>query len=117
MKKTKIIKEIVGERLKEHGFAFLKTEGVYWKFVREAHGFKRYYDPETDVVKQYVTIQENRFAKGLTVRFSTDLRNGYINGDVTSIKWRLSQVYCEVEDKSKVYCVKWTFKKNGAGCK
>lgn len=59
----KIIKEIVGGRLKEHGFAFLKTDGVCWEFVREAHGFKRYYDPETDVVKQYVTIQEHRIER------------------------------------------------------
>ena len=79
MKKTKIIKEIVGERLKEHGFSFQEMDGVCWEFVREAHGFKRYYDPETDVVKQYVTIQEHRFAKDLTVRFHTDASN-QLNG-------------------------------------
>lgn len=75
MNKTKIIKEIVGERLKEHGFSFLETDGICWTFVREAHGFKRYYDPETDIVKQRVTIQEHRFAKDLTVRFSTNATN------------------------------------------
>lgn len=72
MKKTQIIKEIVGGRLKEYGFSFLKSDGVCWTFVREAHGFKRYYDPETDVVKQYVTIQEHRFSKSLIARFYTD---------------------------------------------
>lgn len=72
MNKTKIIKEIVGESLKEYGFSFLKTDGPCRIFVREAHGFKRYYDPETDVVKQYISIQEHRFCKSLIARFYTD---------------------------------------------
>lgn len=72
MNKTKIIKEIVGEPLKEYGFSFLKTDGPCRIFVREAHGFKRYYDPETDVVKQYISIQEHRFCKSLIARFYTD---------------------------------------------
>lgn len=76
MEKTQVIKDIVGEKLKDYGFRYLKTDGSCWTFVREAHGYKRYYDPETDVVKQYVNIQESCYGKDLTVRFETDAVNG-----------------------------------------
>ena len=73
MNKTQIIKNTVGEKLKDYGFRYLKTDGPCRIFVREAHGYKRYYDPGTDIVKQYINIQEHRFGKMLTVRFSTDV--------------------------------------------
>lgn len=72
MKKTQIIKQIVGERLKEYGFTYLKTDGPCRIFVREVQGIKRYYDPENQVVKQYINIQESKFSKSLIVRFHTD---------------------------------------------
>lgn len=73
MQKTKIIKEIVGERLKEYGFNYLKTDGPCRIFMRELQGIKRYYDPENQTVKQYINIQESGFGKDLTVRFRTDV--------------------------------------------
>lgn len=45
MNKTQIIKKTVGEKLKAYGFRYLKTDGTCRIFVREAHGYKRYYDP------------------------------------------------------------------------
>lgn len=72
MKKTQLIKQIVGEKLKEYGFTYLKTDGPCRIFVREVQGIKRYYDPENQVVKQYVTIQESSFSQSLVVRFHTD---------------------------------------------
>lgn len=72
MKKTQIIREIVGENLKDYGFRFFKTEGSCRIFIREVQGIKRYYDPEKQVVKQYVSIQESNFSKALIARFYTD---------------------------------------------
>ncbi len=86
MKKTQIIKNTVGEKLKDYGFCYLKTEGSCRIFMREAHGYKRYYDPETDVVKQYVNIQESDYGMGLTVRFETDAVNGVSGDDVEFLK-------------------------------
>ena len=72
MNTTQIIKKIVGEKLKDYGFSFFKSDGPCRIFIREVHGFKRYYDPETDVVKQYISIQTG-FFKSLTARFYTDV--------------------------------------------
>ena len=54
--------------------------------MREAHGYKRYYDPETDVVKQYVNIQESSYGMGLTVRFETEAVNGVSGDDAEFLK-------------------------------
>lgn len=54
--------------------------------MREAKGIKRYYDPETDVVKQYVIIQENRFGKMLTVRFRTNVANELVGTELEALK-------------------------------
>ena len=54
--------------------------------MREAHGYKRYYDPETDVVKQYISIQESSYGMGLTVRFKTDAVNGVSGLDAKFLK-------------------------------
>ena len=86
MKKTQIIKNTVGEKLKGYGFRYLKTEGPCRIFMREAYGYKRYYDPETDVVKQYISIQESSYGMGLTVRFKTDAVNGVSGLDVKFLK-------------------------------
>ena len=86
MKKTQIIKNTVGEKLKDYGFRYLKTEGPCRIFMREAHGYKRYYDPETDVVKQYISIQESSYGMGLTVRFKTDAVNGVSGLDAKFLK-------------------------------
>lgn len=72
MKKTQIIKEIVGRKLEPFGFRYYKTEGPLRIFIREVHGRQRFYDPENDVVKQYISIQESNFAKELTVWLYTD---------------------------------------------
>ncbi len=75
MKKTQIIKEVVGKKLDPYGFRYLKTDGPCRIFIREAKGVGRVYDPDNDVAKQYVNIQESRFDKELIVRFETDVIN------------------------------------------
>ena len=86
MKKTQIIKNTVGEKLKDYGFCYLKTEGPCRIFMREAYGYKRYYDPEIGVVKQYVNIQESSYGMGLTARFETDAVNGVSGDDAEFLK-------------------------------
>lgn len=88
MNKTQIIKNTVGEKLKDYGFRYLKTDGPCRIFVREAHGYKRYYDPETDVVTQYVNIQESDYGMGVTARFETDAVNGVSGLDAEFLKER-----------------------------
>lgn len=61
MNKTQIIKSIIGKRLEPYGFKYLKSDGISRVFLREVTGVKRYYDPENDVVKQYIDIQESRY--------------------------------------------------------
>lgn len=73
MKKTQIIKEIIGRQLEPFGFRYQRTDGPCRIFMREVKGVQRFYDPENDVVRQYINIQENRFSKDVTVRFSTDV--------------------------------------------
>ena len=73
MNKTQIIKKIVGEKLKDYGFSFLKTSGPCRIFIRKVQGAKRYYDPENQVVEQYITIQESCYSQELTARFRTDV--------------------------------------------
>lgn len=52
--------------------SFVDEKNTTYIFVREVQGIKRYYDPENQVVKQYVTIQESSFSQSLVVRFHTD---------------------------------------------
>ncbi|MDE7434818.1 MAG: hypothetical protein K2N01_03195 [Lachnospiraceae bacterium] len=75
MKKTQIIKEIVGKRIEPYGFKYLKTDGPCRIFMREEHGIQRYYDPDDQTVRQYINIQESRYDTILTVRFETDAIN------------------------------------------
>ncbi len=86
MNKTQIIKKVVGEKLKGYGFQYLKTDGPLRIFIREVNGFKRYYDPETDIVKQYINIQGSNFYKGLTVRFNTDVYGYEMVQELTELK-------------------------------
>lgn len=72
MKKTQIIKEIVGKKLEPYGFKYLKTDGPCRIFMREEHGIQRYYDPDDQIVRQYINIQESQYDTILTVRFKTD---------------------------------------------
>ncbi len=51
----------------------MKSENLEWTFTREVEGFKRYYDPDEQVVKQYLEILESRYEKTLTVRIYTDV--------------------------------------------
>lgn len=73
MRKTQIIKEIIGRQLESFGFQYQKTDGQCRIFMREVQGIPRFYDPDNDVVKQYINIQESRFSREVTVRFSTDV--------------------------------------------
>lgn len=86
MNKTRIIKEIIGEKLIPFGFKYLNTDGICWTFIREVKGIKRCYDPEIDVVKQYIIIQENRFGKMLTVRFRTNVVNELVETELEALK-------------------------------
>ncbi len=85
MKKSKIIKEIVGTRLKEYGFEFERTESAGVCFMREIEGFTRFYDPSDHKVRQHVMIQESRFAKEIVIRFSTDVYGKEVFHD---LDWR-----------------------------
>ena len=89
MKKTQIIKEVVGKKLEPYGFRYLKTDGPCRIFIREVKGVGRVYDPDNDVAKQYVNIQESRFDKELIVRFETDVINP-LNGQPLEILSELS---------------------------
>ena len=86
MKKAQMIKEIIGKKLGPFGFKYLKTDGICWTFVREVKGIKRYYDPEIDVAKQYIIIQENRFGKMVTVRFRTDVANALVGSELEVLR-------------------------------
>lgn len=86
MKKTQIIKKIVGEKLKEYGFQYLKTDGPLRIFIREAHGYKRYYDPELDVVKQYVIIQEFSSGGSVTFHLETDVTSSILGEEVELLR-------------------------------
>lgn len=72
MKKTQIIKEIVGKKIEPYGFKYFKTDGPCRIFMREEHGIPRYYDPDDQTVRQYINIQESQYDTILTVRFETD---------------------------------------------
>ena len=89
MKKTQIIKEVVGKKLEPYGFKYLKTDGSCCIVIREVKGAGRAYDPDKDVAKQYVNIQESRFDKELTVRFETDVINS-LNGHPLEVLRNLS---------------------------
>ena len=86
LNKTQIIKGIIGEKLIPFGFRYLKTDGICWTFIREVKGIKRYYDPEIDIVEQYIIVQENRFGKMLTVRFRTNVANELVGTELEVLK-------------------------------
>ena len=86
MNKTQIIKKIVGEKLKEYGFRYLKTDGPLRMFIREVHGAKRYYDPEIDVVKQYVVIQEFSSGGRVTFHLETDVTSSIFGEEVEILR-------------------------------
>lgn len=83
MQKTKIIREIIGTRIEPYGFKYLKTDGPCRIFVREVTGVKRYYDPDIQMVRQYINIQESRFSKRLIARLSTE---------INPVEWQLEQI-------------------------
>lgn len=66
---------MVGKKLEPYGFKYLKTDEPCRIFIREVKGVGRVYDPDNDVAKQYINIQESRFDKELIVRFETDVIN------------------------------------------
>lgn len=99
MKKTKIIREIIGTRIEPYGFTYLKTDGPSRIFVREVTGIKRYYDPDNQVVKQYINIQESQFYKGLVVRLSTDAVGGGGETDLEQIKMYSKTGWLEYVDE------------------
>lgn len=86
MNKTKLIKQIVGEKLKDYGFRFLKTDAQCRIFVREVHGFKRNYDPDVDMVKQYILIQQHRFGNLMAVHFETDASNRLVGTELAVLR-------------------------------
>lgn len=86
IKKTQVIKQIIGEKLKDYGFAYQKTEGSCRIFIREVQGIKRYYDPENEEVRQYVSIQESSFSRSLPVRLHTDAFGYGIDEELEELK-------------------------------
>lgn len=86
MNRTQIIKKVVGEKLKDYGFRFLKTDDQCRIFVREAHGFKRNYDPDVDMVKQYILIQQHRFGNLVAVHFKTDASNRLVGEELAVLR-------------------------------
>lgn len=86
MKKTQIIKEIVGKSLEPYGFKYLKTDGPCRVFLRELAGVKRYYDPENNVVKQFINIQESNMSRSLTVGYNTDVYGYEVERRLKQIK-------------------------------
>jgi hypothetical protein len=65
MKKSKIIKEILGSVLLEKGFNY-RTESNIWFFERE------YQNKADELINQQIYVQENRFDKSLFFRFQTN---------------------------------------------
>lgn len=98
MKKTKIIKEIVGKRLEPYGFHYLKTDGPCRIFEREIKEIKRYYDPD-DVVKQYINVQENHFSKSLVVRLSTNVYGYETECELEQVKLYSTSAWIEYTDE------------------
>lgn len=86
MNKTQIVKEIIGKKLIPFGFKYYKTSEPCWTFMREAAGIKRYYDPEIDIVEQYIIVQEHRFGKMLTVRFRTNVANELVGTELEVLR-------------------------------
>lgn len=91
MNKARIIKEIIGKRINPYGFQYVKAENLCWIFLREVRGITRYHDPDNDVVKQYISIEESRYDKMVIVRIATDAYGGDI----------------ELEEKRKYGIEKW----------
>lgn len=86
MKKTQIVKEIIGKKLKDYGFVYKKKDGVQWVFEREIP-YKRVYDPNHNFVKQYVMIQEHRYANELAMHFWTNvLLNRFLGKELDILK-------------------------------
>lgn len=77
-----MVKDIVGEKIREYGFKYLKTEQQNYYFLREIGGVRRIYDPSDNRVRQYILIQKNRFDQLLTVRFFTDVYGNEMVHDV-----------------------------------
>lgn len=86
MQKTKIIREEIGTRIEGYGFQYLKTDGPCRIFVREVTGIKRYYDPDIQVVRQYINIQESQFSQSVIVRFHTDAFGHGMDVDLKQLK-------------------------------
>lgn len=70
--KSKIIKEIIGTRLKSYGFSYYRSDSTSVEFEREVCGVPRVYDPEDDKVRQHVLVQRSRFDDIVTIRINTD---------------------------------------------
>lgn len=84
--KSKIIKEVIGGRLKSYGFDCERADAVSVRFKREICGVDRVYDPEDDRVRQYVLVQRSRFDDILTLRVCTDTYGNEVALDMAELK-------------------------------
>lgn len=100
MQKTKIIREVIGTRIEPYGFKYLKTDGPCRVFVREVTGIKRYYDPDIQVVRQYINIQESQFSQSVIVRFNTDIFGREMDVELEQLKKYSKTGWLEYTDES-----------------
>ncbi len=99
MKKTQIIKEIIGKRLEPYGFKYLKTDGPCRFFIREIKNVQRYYEPDNDTVTQYINIQESNFSKRMTVGLFTDVYGFEVEHRLEQIKEYSETKWLEYTDE------------------
>lgn len=72
MNKTKIIQSVMGKKLSEYGFQYVREEPKIWTFRRSVSGYKSYYDPEKTLVTQEIIIQDYNYEDKISVTLWTD---------------------------------------------
>ena len=91
MKKSKLVKEIVGKAIEKYGFTFGLPKhyivGVNWGFSREV-----------DSIMQMILILEHRFAKELIIEFRTNAWGKTRSPSSTEDSWYKYYAYESEED-------------------
>ena len=97
--RDRTIERVLGSALGPLGFELGGTSRDAWRYVRVKGGYRRFYDPSSDEVRQYIDVGESAvvvpegFLPALSVRFSTDTRLNLTPEDVHRDRCKWSRMF------------------------
>lgn len=99
--RDRTVKRVLGSALEPLGFRLGDTSRDTWRYERVKGGYRRFADPSSDEVRQFIDVGETafvvpeRFVPALDVRFSTDARVNYTSEDMYRATLKRNRLFPE----------------------